>query len=77
MPYIDGRNRRDLIVVTPLSYKNDARRQQVVGAVISEGERLAAEIEALEEHIRLHDGTQSSWSAVADLYERLDVRAIA
>ncbi|MEO6382630.1 MAG: hypothetical protein ABIO35_11680 [Nitrobacter sp.] len=64
-------------MVTQLNYKNDARRQQVVGAATSERERLAAEIEALEEHIRLHDGAQSSWSAVTDLYERLDARAIA
>jgi hypothetical protein len=46
-------------VVIQFRYKNDARRQQVAGAMTPECERLAAEIKALEEHMRLHHGTQS------------------
>jgi hypothetical protein len=48
------------IVVTQLGNKRDDRRHQAADAVTAEGCRLAAEIEALEEHIRVHHGKQSS-----------------
>jgi hypothetical protein len=48
------------IVVTQLGNKRDDRRHQAADAVTAEGCCFAAEIEALEEHIRVHHGKQSA-----------------